>query len=213
MKAKILHSQNGSINFSFAMQTIRDHPHAMSCPYFWKSSLSEHKEVKLLCCNEFPNECAVSVSRDNQHSSQKKDFYFSSFLILADHNALIALHHFLISASFSITAERANICKHFAHTFRTHFDRIQFFFANVAINSYIYRKRAYGAPIWSQSVRFIANEFIANVSVVLFSRQWPEVYDSCHTFWNACNSRMSVCFLTRATCKNVRQNLIPRATA
>ena len=30
---------------------------------------------------------------------------------------------------------------------------------------------------------------------------------------NACNSRMSVCFLTRTTCKNVRQNLIPRATA
>ena len=30
---------------------------------------------------------------------------------------------------------------------------------------------------------------------------------------NACNSCMSVCFLTRATCKNVRQNLIPRATA
>ena len=30
---------------------------------------------------------------------------------------------------------------------------------------------------------------------------------------NACDSRMSVCFLTRATCKNVRQNLIPRATA
>ena len=30
---------------------------------------------------------------------------------------------------------------------------------------------------------------------------------------HACNSRMSVCFLTRATCKNVRQNLIPRATA
>ena len=29
----------------------------------------------------------------------------------------------------------------------------------------------------------------------------------------ACNSRMSVCFLTRTTCKNVRQNLIPRATA
>ena len=57
-------------------------------------------------------------------------------------------------------------------------------------------------------------------------RQWPEEYDSCHTFlhvarvrkhtdmreWtceNACNSRMSVCFLTRSTCKNVRQNLIP----
>ena len=30
---------------------------------------------------------------------------------------------------------------------------------------------------------------------------------------NACDSRMSVWFLTRATCKNVRQNLIPRATA
>ena len=30
---------------------------------------------------------------------------------------------------------------------------------------------------------------------------------------NACNSRMSMCFLTRATCKNVQQNLIPRATA
>ena len=30
---------------------------------------------------------------------------------------------------------------------------------------------------------------------------------------NTCNYRMSVCFLTRATCKNVRQNLIPRATA
>ena len=29
----------------------------------------------------------------------------------------------------------------------------------------------------------------------------------------ACNSRMSVCFLTRATCKNVLQNLVPRATA
>ena len=28
-----------------------------------------------------------------------------------------------------------------------------------------------------------------------------------------CNSGMSVCFLTRATCKNVLQNLIPRATA
>ena len=36
----------------------------------------------------------------------------------------------------------------------------------------------------------------------------------CHTFLRfACNSRMSVCFLTRAKCKNVRQNLIPRATA
>ena len=29
----------------------------------------------------------------------------------------------------------------------------------------------------------------------------------------ACNSCMSVCFLTCTTCKNVRQNLIPRATA
>ena len=29
----------------------------------------------------------------------------------------------------------------------------------------------------------------------------------------ACDSRMSVCFLTRATCKNVRQILKPRATA
>ena len=28
-----------------------------------------------------------------------------------------------------------------------------------------------------------------------------------------CDCRMSVCFLTRATCKNVRQNLMPRATA
>ena len=32
-------------------------------------------------------------------------------------------------------------------------------------------------------------------------------------FYFACNSRMSVCFVTRATCKNVRQNLRPRATA
>ena len=56
-------------------------------------------------------------------------------------------------------------------------------------------------------------------------RQWPEVYDCVTLFCtlresentlctrNACNSRMSVYFLTRATCKNVRQNLIPRATA
>ena len=29
----------------------------------------------------------------------------------------------------------------------------------------------------------------------------------------ACDSRTAVCFLTRTTCKNVRQNLIPRATA
>ena len=32
-----------------------------------------------------------------------------------------------------------------------------------------------------------------------------------HAF--ACDSRMAVCCLTRATCKNVRQNLIPLATA
>ena len=83
----------------------------------------------------------------------------------------------------------------------------------------------------------------------LVLRQWPEVYDSCHTFFArcasqkkhvqfspektqtcenctrftcencenctrfTCDSRMSVCFLTCATCKNVLQNLIPRATA
>ena len=33
----------------------------------------------------------------------------------------------------------------------------------------MYRKRANRAPIWPQGVRFIANVFIANVSVVLFS--------------------------------------------
>ena len=70
-------------------------------------------------------------------------------------------------------------------------------------------------------------------ALFLDSRQWPEVYDSCHTFLHvarvrkhtdmrelhafcvqfSCNSRMSVYFLTRTTCKNVRQNLILRATA
>ena len=30
---------------------------------------------------------------------------------------------------------------------------------------------------------------------------------------NACNSCMSVYFLTRSTCKNMQQNLIPLATA
>ena len=56
------------------------------------------------------------------------------------------------------------------------------------------------------------------------ARQWPEVYDLCHTFLHVarvkkptamreCDSRMAIRFLTRATCKNVRQNLIPRATA
>ena len=159
-----LYSENlADIKFP-AMPTIRDHQRAMSCPYFWKSS--EHKEVKLQSCNEFPNECVVSVSLDNPHSSQKKDFFFSSFLIRAAHNAQ---HQFLISASFSITAELANIRKHFAHIFCTHFDRIRFFFANFATNSYMYRKRAWGAPIWPQSVRFIANVLVANVSVVLFS--------------------------------------------
>ena len=45
----------------------------------------------------------------------------------------------------------------------------------------------------------------------LKSRQWPKVYD----LWNAaaCNSHMSLCFLTCSTGKNVLQNLIPRATA
>ena len=79
--------------------------------------------MKLHCCNEFPNECVVSVSRDNPHSSQKKDFYFSSFLILAAHNAQ---HQFLISASFSITEELANIRQHFAHIFRTFRQNLQF---------------------------------------------------------------------------------------
>ena len=60
-------------------------------------------------------------------------------------------------------------------------------------------------------------------------KQWQEVYDLRHTFrtlreskslrfshgrrFFVCDSRMAVRFLTRATCKNVRQNLIPRATA
>ena len=50
-------------------------------------------------------------------------------------------------------------------------------------------------------------------------RQWPKVYDLCHTFLHVarvkkpCDSRMAVGFSTRATCKNVLQNLIPRATA
>ena len=71
-------------------------------------------EVKLHCCNKFPKECVVSFSWNNLHFSQKKDFCFFSFLILAAHNAQ---HQFLISASFCITAERANICKYFAHRF------------------------------------------------------------------------------------------------
>ena len=130
------------------MPTIHDHPLAiMSYPYFGKSS--EDRKMKLHCCNEFPNECVVSVSQNNPHSSQKKDFYFSSFLILAAHNAQ---HQFLISASFCITAERANICKHFAHTFctpSTEFDSFSQILQQIAMC----RKRAYGATIWSQSVR------------------------------------------------------------
>ena len=64
----------------------------------------------------------------------------------------------------------------------------------------------------------------------ILTRQWREVYDLCHTFLYvervkkptamreshariARDSRMAVGFLTRATCKNVRQNLIPHATA
>ena len=58
-------------------------------------------------------------------------------------------------------------------TFRSHhlhaFDRIWFFFANFATNSSMCRKRAYGATIWSQSVRFVANSFVGNISVVVFS--------------------------------------------
>ena len=41
-------------------------------------------------------------------------------------------------------------------------------------------------------------------------RQWPEVYDLCHTFailsWPCF-------FLTQAMCKKVLQNLVPLATA
>ena len=87
-------------------------------------------------------------------------------------------------------------------------------------------------------------ELVVNSKLVR-ARQWPEVYDLCHTLLhvarvkqhtamrethefrvlfshgrvlfdsrrNAYDSRMAVCCLTRETCKNVRQNLIPRATA
>ena len=54
-------------------------------------------------------------------------------------------------------------------------------------------------------------ELVCPRFLLLGFRQWPEVYDSCHTI--ACDSHMALCFLTRATCKNVRQNLIPWATA
>ena len=57
----------------------------------------------------------------------------------------------------------------------------------------------------------------AAANEALGHRQWPEVHDLCHTFMhvarNACDFRMAVCFFTRSTCKNVRQNLIPQATA
>ena len=83
----------------------------------------QESEITLLQCNEFPYECILSVCLDNPHCWQKKDFYFSSFPILTAHNAQ---HQFLISASFCITAELANICKHYnSHTFRapsTEFD-------------------------------------------------------------------------------------------
>ena len=53
------------------------------------------------------------------------------------------------------------------------------------------------------------------ISVTLFctlrESENTRTCENCTRF--ACNSCMSVCFLTRATCKNVRQNLIPRATA
>ena len=85
------------------------------------------------------------------------------------------------------SGRRANICKHFSHTFRTHFDRIWFFFANFATNSYMYWKRTYWAPIWPQSIRFTANVFISNVSVDLFSRinchlslAWFQI-EKCHS--------------------------------
>ena len=51
--------------------------------------------------------------------------------------------------------------------------------------------------------------------IPMFTRQWPEVYDLCHTFFHVArllkptamresrDSRMAVGFLTRATCKNV----------
>ena len=57
----------------------------------------------------------------------------------------------------------------FANILLTSFAHISTEFENFATNSYMYRKRAYGALIWPQSVRFIANVLIANVSVVLFS--------------------------------------------
>ena len=63
-----------------------------------------------------------------------------------------------------------------------------------------------------------------------FTRQWPEVYDLCHTFlhvvqvtkptamWESHaritrDSSMVVELLTHTTCRNVRKNLIPCATA
>ena len=88
------------------------HPRATSYPYFWISS--EHKQVKLHCCNEFRNEGVVAVPRDNPHSSQKKVFYFSSFLILAAHNAQ---HQSLISASFCM---HRCIAGEYLQTFRSH---------------------------------------------------------------------------------------------
>ena len=60
------------------------------------------------------------------------------------------------------------------------------------------------------------------------TRQLPEVYGLCHTILHVARVKehtamreshallfdsRNVCSLTRAKCKNVRQNLIPRATA
>ena len=86
-------------------------------------------------------------------------------------------------------------------------------------------------PLWCPPPKAVVTE-CAFVFALSLDRQWPKVHDSCHTFLHVAlqfshgrvfsdsrnvkkkrNSRMSVCFLTRATCKNVRQNLIPRATA
>ena len=100
------------------------HPRATSYPYFWISS--EHKQVKLQCCNEFRNEGVVSVPRDNPHSSQKKIFYFSSFIILA------AQRQFVISASFLYASLQSG--RIFANISLTPFARQSVsFIANVCI--------------------------------------------------------------------------------
>ena len=42
-------------------------------------------------------------------------------------------------------------------------------FANFATNSYMYRKRAYGAPVWPQSVGLLANVFYCKSLCRLYS--------------------------------------------